>query len=39
MGPRIFETILRQASGEPTKSETLVIGDRELVPWRLRIVS
>jgi len=39
MGRRIFEHILRAASGEPTKSELLGLGDHEFVPWHLGIVS
>jgi altronate hydrolase len=39
MGQRIFEAILRHASGEPTKSELLGLGDNEFVPWHLGIVS
>jgi altronate hydrolase len=39
MGQRIFDAILRHASGEPTKSETLGLGDHEFVPWHLGIVS
>jgi len=39
MGQRIFEHILRAASGEPTKSEMLGLGDHEFVPWHLGIVS
>ena len=39
MGQRIFEHILRTASGEPTKSEQLGLGDHEFVPWHLGIVS
>ena len=39
MGQRIFEAILRHASGEPTKSELLGLGDEEFVPWHLGIVS
>jgi altronate hydrolase len=39
MGQRIFELILRAASGEPTKSELLGLGDHEFVPWHLGIVS
>jgi altronate hydrolase len=39
MGERIFEHILRTASGEPTKSELLGLGDHEFVPWHLGIVS
>jgi len=39
MGQRIFEHILRAASGEKTKSELLGLGDHEFVPWHLGIVS
>ena len=39
MGQRIFEHILRSASGEKTKSELLGLGDHEFVPWHLGIVS
>ncbi len=39
MGRRIFEHILRAASGEKTKSEQLGLGDHEFVPWHLGIVS
>ena len=39
MGQRIFEHILRAASGEPTKSELLNLGDHEFVPWHVGIVS
>ncbi|MDT7838515.1 UxaA family hydrolase [Aquabacterium sp. OR-4] len=39
MGQRIFEHILRTASGERTKSELLGLGDHEFVPWHLGIVS
>lgn len=39
MGERIFQHILRAASGEPTKSELLGLGDNEFVPWHLGIVS
>jgi altronate hydrolase len=39
MGERIFEHILRAASGERTKSEQLGLGDHEFVPWHLGIVS
>ena len=39
MGQRIFERILRHASGEPTKSEALGLGDHEFVHWHLGIVS
>jgi altronate hydrolase len=39
MGQRIFEAILRHASGEKTRSEALGLGDHEFVPWHLGIVS
>lgn len=39
LGQRIFERILRHASGESTKSEALGLGDNEFVPWHLGIVS
>ena len=39
MGQHIFEHILRAASGQPTKSELLGLGDHEFVPWHLGIVS
>jgi len=39
MGQRIFELFLRTASGEPTKSEELGLGDYEFVPWQIGIMS
>ena len=39
MGQRIFDAILAHASGTPTKSEALGLGDNEFVPWHLGIVS
>jgi altronate hydrolase len=39
MGQRIFDAILRHASGEQTRSEVLGLGDNEFVPWHLGIVS
>ena len=39
MGQRIFEAMLRHASGQPTKSEALGLGDHEFIPWHLGIVS
>jgi len=39
MGQRIFDHILRTASGAPTESELLGLGDHEFVPWHLGIVS
>jgi altronate hydrolase len=38
MGQKIFEQMLRVASGEKTKSELLGLGDHEFVPWALGIV-
>jgi altronate hydrolase len=38
MGARIFEAMLRTASGEKTKSEALGMGDHEFVPWQIGIV-
>ncbi len=34
-GKEIFETILRVASGEKTKSERHGYGDNEFVPWQI----
>lgn len=34
-GERIFELMLRTASGEPTKSEVLGFGAQEFAPWML----
>jgi altronate hydrolase len=39
MGQHIFDYILQAASGEPTRSELLGLGDHEFVPWHLGIVS
>ena len=39
MGQRIFDALLKHASGEPTKSEALGLGDHEFVPWHMGIVS
>jgi altronate hydrolase len=38
MGRRIFERLLRTASGEKTKSELLGMGDHEFVPWQIGVV-
>lgn len=35
MGERIFDKVVRTASGEPTKSEELGIGDNEFIPWQI----
>ena len=37
MGQQIFEDILKYASGEPTKSELLGLGDHEFVPWNIGV--
>ena len=37
-GREIFETVLRVASGEPSKSEQLGYGDAEFVPWQVGAV-
>jgi altronate hydrolase len=37
-GREIFETILRVASGERSKSEALGYGDAEFVPWQIGAV-
>lgn len=38
MARRIFDAMLRIASGERTKSEELGLGDHEFVPWNIGIV-
>ena len=38
MGEKIFDKILRTASGEQTKSEELGFGDDEFVPWTVGAV-
>jgi altronate hydrolase len=38
MGQRIFDHVLKAASGEPTKSEALGFGDDEFQPWQLGAV-
>lgn len=35
MGQHIFETVIDVASGTPTKSEILGLGDLEFVPWQV----
>jgi altronate hydrolase len=35
MGEMIFARMLAVASGEPSKSEALGIGDNEFVPWQV----
>ena len=39
MGQRIFEQILRHASGEKTKSELSGMGENEFVPWPIGILA
>jgi altronate hydrolase len=34
-GARVFEEILAVASGKPSKSEALGLGDEEFVPWQI----
>jgi altronate hydrolase len=38
MAQKIFDLMLRTASGERTKSELLGLGDHEFVPWNIGIV-
>ena len=38
MGEAIFDLLLRTASGERSKSETLGLGDLEFVPWQMGAV-
>ena len=38
LGRRIFERILEIASGSPSKSEALGLGDEEFVPWQVGAV-
>ena len=38
MGERIFELILKTASGQASKSEALGFGDEEFVPWQIGAV-
>jgi altronate hydrolase len=37
-GKEIFDLLLRVASGEPSKSESLGYGDNEFVPWQIGAV-
>ena len=39
MGQKIFEHMLRTASGDASKSELLGLGDNEFVPWQIGIMS
>ena len=38
VGREIYETLLRMASGEKTKSEAQGLGDYEFVPWQVGAV-
>ena len=38
MGRRLFDCVLRVASGEPSKSEALGLGDHEFIPWQIGAV-
>jgi altronate hydrolase len=38
LGARIFERLLEVASGSPTRSEALGLGDEEFVPWQIGAV-
>ena len=38
VGQRIFDTVVRVASGERSKSEALGMGDHEFVPWQIGAV-
>ena len=38
MGRKIFDIILNTASGSPSKSEILGIGEEEFVPWQIGAV-
>ena len=39
MGQRIFDLMLRTASGERSRSEMLGLGDNEFVPWQIGVMS
>jgi len=39
MGQRIFDLLLRTASGERSRSELLGLGDNEFVPWQIGVMS
>jgi len=34
----MFDHVLRVASGEPSKSEALGLGDHEFIPWQIGAV-
>jgi altronate hydrolase len=39
VGDEIFERIIAVASGQPTASEELYLGQEEFVPWQLGAVT
>jgi altronate hydrolase len=39
MGEQIFQLMLKIASGERSKSESLGVGDNEFVPWQIGVLS
>ena len=39
MGERIFQLVLRTASGEASKSEKHGYGQNEFVPWQVGVVT
>lgn len=39
LGREIFELILKTASGDKTKSESLGVGDEEFCPWPIGILN
>jgi len=39
MGEQIFQLMLRIASGERSRSESLGVGDNEFVPWQIGVLS
>ncbi|MEC7165266.1 MAG: altronate dehydratase, partial [SAR324 cluster bacterium] len=38
LGEKIFNRLLKVASGSPTKSESLGFGDNEFLPWQIGAV-
>ena len=38
MGRRVYDLLLDVASGAPTQSELLGLGDEEFVPWQIGAV-
>ena len=39
MGEQVFQLMLKIASGERSKSESLGVGDNEFVPWQIGVLS